>query len=157
MTTKNHLFRRLQEYFTQSEKELEILYYLKSGLLVALGVTASASVKLLIDGSHLYAAIGGILSIVLFFCFFQIEKQFRSRNRSFPLTILDNLTAEEDLKNVQSDFKRKVTIDKYIDNSIKALNINTCNIHYGERDHHLCDQGLKEGLMSVINDLIYRN
>jgi len=156
MTSKRKLFKGLQEYFSQSEKELEILYYLKSGLLVVLGVSASATVKLLIDGSHLYAIISGILSIVLFFCFFQIERQFRRRNRSFPLTILDNLSAEDDLKKVQSDFRRKVTIDKYIDNSIKALNINTCNIYYGERDHHLCDQGLKEGLMSVINDLIYR-
>lgn len=149
------LLKNLGEYFKETENGFEKLHYIKSGVLILVGASLSTGIKFLVDSKIGYGIFTILAAGILFYAFMNIEKLFRNKDKKFPIKILDHLVSEVELEKKSKDLKRKETIDKYIDNSIKALNLNTCNIYY-EDDYHLCHQGLKEGISSVISDLIFK-
>jgi hypothetical protein len=54
-----------------------------------------------------------------------------------------------ELHDAKKDIERKVLIDGYIDDAVKALNANTCNYDEIHVEQHLCEQSLQIGLTSV--------
>ncbi|WP_333854055.1 hypothetical protein [Epilithonimonas sp.] len=92
-----------------------------------------------------------LISIYVFFEFIRLSKE-----KNFPISILQHLKATEELQSSTKKIERQNKVYEFIDNSIRSLNSNTCPIAYGEPMNELCHQDLNNGLKSVLNDLVER-
>jgi len=151
----NDYYQNIQDYFDHGQKESKILTNLRSVLLILFGVASTISINQFISGSNTSGTIFLLLAPLIFYFYSRINNLLVEKEEKFPIKLLDNLKAVEELDRTTKDLIRKNNIDDYLDNSITALNLNTCDIEYNT-DPKICSQGLKNGLKSVLNDYVER-
>lgn len=88
----------------------------------------------------------GIITTLLFLYLFYRRL---AKEANFSLSGLGELAATAEVKEARKDIERKILIDTYIDDAVKALNSNTCDYNEVHVENHLCDQSLQKGLISV--------
>lgn len=151
----NNLYKKIEKYFQFEKSDTVYVTLFKSMLLLSCGgyfgliLREINSTPAVISYKHIFFFLIGIL------IFIYIEYRRLKKEKNFPMTILEHLTATEDLKLLNEKYNRKTKIYDYIDNSIQSLNSNTCPV-VAYPDNFLCHQELKDGLHSVLHDLIER-
>lgn len=140
------LYKKIQDYY-EFEKNNSIFFsILKASFLVFCGALTS---NLFNTFNITYL----ILDVVFFLFFLFLEIRHLARQKNFPITILEHLTAVDELKQVKKNIARKLDIEIYIDEAIRSLNTNTCPIT-DEAENDLCHQDLELGIETVLQNLI---
>ncbi len=151
MNRKQQQFSKIQNYFEETEKDSTgiNLFKLTSAFLAG-GFLSNGIARFEIDASYLF------IGIALFIILFALEWRDISRRKSFPVKILDNLMAEEELQNISEKHDRKIIMDEYFDDAVRELNENTCPINFSLHtgNHEVCRESLEEGLRKVFKNLI---
>ncbi|MDR7210960.1 hypothetical protein [Flavobacterium piscis] len=150
----NDLYSKLDKYFRYEKSDSVFIALVKSLILLVSGGYFGLSIKeinstpQIIDYKHIGIFVFGI-SIFIYIEFRRLTKE-----KNFPISILNHLTATEELKELKEKYNRKSKIYEYIDLSIQSLNSNTCPVLFATSDNLLCRQDLNLGLKNVLNDLV---
>lgn len=149
------LYFKIENYFKFDKANSILITIFKSLLLLVCGglfgvILKEYSTTGKIKTPEVYFFSIGILIYIYF------ETIRLSKEKNFPISILQHLTASEQLIEVSKKNERQSKVFDFIDNSIKSLNSNTCPIAFGEASNDLCHQDLNNGLKNVINDLVER-
>lgn len=149
------LYEKLDKYFTFEKFNSIFITILKSLiLLVCGGLFGYILREYIASGNVKIIALLFFFSLLVIYVFFEFIRL--SKERNFPIGILQHLKATEELQTSTKKIERHNKVFEFIDNSIRSLNSNTCPIAYGEAINELCHQDLNNGLKSVLNDLVER-
>lgn len=149
------LYNKIETYFQFEKSDSVYVSLFKSVVLLVCGGYFGLILRELnsdppiVNYSHFFYLIVG-LSIFIY-----IEYRRLKKEKNFPVTILEHLTAAEELKELREKHSRKTKLYDFIDNSIQSLNSNTCPV-FVTPDNNLCQQDLALGLKSVLIDLVDR-
>jgi hypothetical protein len=149
------LYNKIENYFQFEKTDSIYITLFKSLLLLACGGYFGLFLRELnsdpqvINLKHIAFLIVGISTFVY------IEYRRLRKEKNFPVTILEHLTATEELKVLKEKYSRKNKLYDFIDNSIQSLNSNTCPVMLTP-ENYLCHQDLAAGLNSVLVDLVER-
>lgn len=149
------LYTKIDEYFKYDKSDSIFLSIFKSIILLFSGGLFGFILKEYLSNNEIkYTQILLFLFLVSIFIFLEIRRLRKEKN--FPISIINHLNATEDLIELRQKYSRKTKVFEFIDNSIQSLNSNTCPISYGEQVNDLCQQDLRNGLQSVVDDLVFR-
>ncbi|EJG01073.1 hypothetical protein [Flavobacterium sp. F52] len=150
----NELYNKLELYFNFDKKDLVIQSLFKSIVLLFGGALLGA----LITDFEISKATFMILLLFLFLLtiYIYLEYKFLINQKNFPISILEHLTAKEDLEVLTKHHNRQKKVFEFIDHSIMSLNTNTCPVSYDAIDDAICREDLKESLSNILNDFINR-
>lgn len=137
-----HLFKKLEGSY-QHDKKHNLFITIIEGISAVL---SGAFIHGLVAHSNAVNWLGaGVFSFLFLYLFYRSM----SREINFSVSALGELKATIELDAAKKQAERKILIDGYIDDAIKALNLNTCNYGDTNVENHLCDQSLQLGLASV--------
>ena len=149
------LYNKIENYFQFEKADSVYVTLFKSLLLLVCGgyfgliLREFNSTPPIINLKHIAFLLFGIATFVY------IEYRRLRKEKNFPVTILEHLTAREELKILREKYSRKNKLYDFIDNSIQSLNSNTCPVMLTP-DNFLCHQDLEAGLKNVLLDLVER-
>lgn len=149
------LYNKIENYFQFEKADSVYVTLFKSLLLLVSGGYFGLILRELnsdpqvINLKHIGFILVGIST------FLYIEYRRLRKEKNFPVTILEHLTATEELKTLKEKYSRKNKLYDFIDNSIQSLNSNTCPVMLTP-DNFLCHQDLEAGLKNVLIDLVER-
>lgn len=94
--------------------------------------------------------------IVFLIALYVVLAFLRLYNRYNPMeSLLNELSSEKELSDVKSDANRLKVISNLHVEMMKNLNVQTCKLDEEEEDEsHLCDTGISESILGLINPLI---
>lgn len=145
-------FEKLNKYWNHEKYDKIIFNVGKAFLLVFIGVFIKELITSKIADLKI---VGYLVGFIIFWIVIEVRMLIKDKN--FPISILNHLTAEKDLEDLNKKFVRKEIIDEYISNSISQLNSNTCPIQFEiEQENQLCHQNVQDSLYYVLEDLILR-
>ena len=149
------LYEKLDNYFKFDKANSIFITILKSVILLISGglfgvIIKEFSTSQKIKTPEIYFFFIG-LGTYIYFEVIRLKKE-----KNFPISILQHLSATEELQLTNKKNDRQNKVFEFIDNSIKSLNSNTCPIAYGESVNEFCHQDLDNGLKGVLNDLVER-
>jgi hypothetical protein len=149
------LYNKIENYFQYEKADSVYVTLFKSLILLVSGgyfgliLRELNSEPQIINLKHIAFLLVGISTFVY------IEYRRLRKEKNFPVTILEHLTATEELKSLKEKYSRKNKLYDFIDNSIQSLNSNTCPVMLTP-DNFLCHQDLEAGLRNVLLDLVER-
>lgn len=143
------LYRKIQNYFRFDKEDSIVRIIIEGAVLLLSGVYLGVIVDSDSPKGSWWVIFLLSSGIYLYFLRSRLMKE-----RSFPVTILEHLTASEELRDLRVRFNRKAKIDEYIERSIQSLNANTCPVVSEAPNNNLCHQDLNAGLRLVLNDFI---
>lgn len=147
------LYNKIQDYLQVDKKDKVLISITKAAILLLCGAYLGLIIRELnatpqvFDMKH-FAIFAGTLLVFIY-----LEIRRFSREKNFPVTILEHLKATEELKDLTNGYNRKLKIDEYIERSIQSLNSNTFPI-VSDAEGALAHKDLKTGLQKVLIDLI---
>lgn len=152
----NEIYLKLDKYFKYDKSDSVFITLVKSIILLVSGGYFGLSIKEINSTPQItdYNHIGIFVVGILIFVFIEFRRLTKEKN--FPISLLNHLKATEELKELKEKYKRKSKIYEYIDLSIQSLNSNTCPVLYTSSDNLLCHQDLNVGFKNVLNDLVER-
>ncbi len=145
------LLKRIQDYFNFDQSDSIFRSIAKSLILVICGSFLGFIIKEIQTNDINFKHI--IIFTCLLITYIYIEYRRLNKEKNFPITILEHLTATIELSNLSKNSARKEKIYEYIASSILSLNENTCPIS-NENENTFCQQDLKNGLETVLSDII---
>ncbi|SFI21901.1 hypothetical protein [Halpernia frigidisoli] len=149
------LYEKLDKYFNFERINSIFTTILKSIILLACGGLFGYVLREYF-GSGNIKILALLIFILLLITYIFLESIRLSKERNFPIGILQHLKAIEELQETKKKIDRHNKVFEFIDNSIRSLNSNTCPIAFGEPSNQLCHQNLSDGLKGVLNDLVER-
>jgi len=148
------LYGKLQRYFDFNRQDVIFQSILRSILLLLSGAFLGAFIRDLSGTPGKFNLLYFSIVVIATATFIYLEVRRLRKEKNFPVTILDHLTASADLEEFKKKYNRKVKIDTYVDRSIQSLNANTCPVLYLAPENQLCHQDLQAGLNNVIKDFV---
>lgn len=143
-------FKKIADYIAFDAVDKYIFIFIKSILLLFAGVL----LKEVLLGDTKATLIFSLVST--FLGWFFIEYRILKKEKSFPVAILDHLTAVYELNQITEEYRRKENLTHYIRNSICQLNSNVCLIQSrdGQTSSILSEEYIKKSLNGLLSDLI---
>ncbi len=95
------------------------------------------------------------LSILIFLalCYILLVALRLIYSKSFPNTIVSELTSERELFQLKAEAERQKTVSEFLVDVMGRLNDQTCVLG-GDGDEHLCDAGIREGLQALLHPIL---
>ncbi|MEN2398970.1 hypothetical protein GKZ90_0004245 [Flavobacterium sp. MC2016-06] len=152
----NDLYVKLENYFKFEKSDSIFVTIVKTVIMLISGAFFGLFLKEINSAPSVTNYWHFAIFIVGLSVFIYLEYRRLTKEKNFPISILNHLTATEDLKILTEKYERKCKIYEYIDLSIQSLNSNTCPVVFALPENLLCNQDLNVGLKEVLNDLVER-
>lgn len=149
------LYEKLDKYFNYERVNSIFTTILKSIILLTCGGLFGYILREYLVSGNIKIVVS-LIFLLLLTTYIVLETIRLSKERNFPIGILQHLKATEELQESKKKIERHNKVFEFIDNSIRSLNSNTCPIAFGEPSNELCHQNLSDGLKGVLNDLVER-
>lgn len=152
----NDLYIKLDKYFKFEKSDSVFVTIIKSLIILVSGAFLGLFLKEINSEPPIKNYWHLLIFLVGAIIFIYLEYRRLTKEKNFPISILNHLSATEDLKILTEKYNRKCKIYEYVDSSIQSLNSNTCPVIFTLPENLLCNQDIALGLKEVLNDLVER-